>query len=58
LLIKLKAHHALQGVCEEIFPISYSDKTRSLAIYAPSIEDLAQDDSICAEWIKGAALGH
>jgi 5-(hydroxymethyl)furfural/furfural oxidase len=89
-LIKLQAHPAVRAACEEIFPVSFSDKARELAIYnrwndiqtkvgaalmeaapfarkaiikymiadAPSIEDLAKDDSVCAEWVKGAVLGH
>lgn len=33
-LIKLKAHPAIQGIAEEIFPISFSDKARELAVYS------------------------
>ena len=90
LLIKLQAHPAIQAACEEVFPISLSDKARALAIYsrwndiqtkvgaalmeatpftrkaiikymiadAPSFDELVLDDSACAEWIKGAVLGH
>ncbi|MDB5533912.1 MAG: Choline dehydrogenase [Hyphomicrobiales bacterium] len=34
MLIKLQAHPAIQAACEEIFPISQSDKARQLAIYS------------------------
>jgi 5-(hydroxymethyl)furfural/furfural oxidase len=34
MLIKLQAHPAVQAACEEIFPISLSDKARQLAIYS------------------------
>jgi 5-(hydroxymethyl)furfural/furfural oxidase len=89
-LIRLQAHPVVRAACNEIFPISFSDKARKLAIYsrwndtqtkvgaalmdaapfarkailkymiadAPDMEDLAKDDSICAEWIKTAVLGH
>ncbi|MGE3645291.1 MAG: GMC family oxidoreductase [Beijerinckiaceae bacterium] len=33
-LIKLQAHPAIRAVSEEIFPISFSDKARELAIYS------------------------
>ncbi len=33
-LIKLQAHPAIQAVSEEIFPVSFSDKARALAIYS------------------------
>ncbi|MCC2097983.1 MAG: GMC family oxidoreductase N-terminal domain-containing protein, partial [Hyphomicrobiales bacterium] len=33
-LIKLQAHPAIQAVTEEIFPVSFSDKARELAIYS------------------------
>jgi 5-(hydroxymethyl)furfural/furfural oxidase len=89
-LIKLQAHPAVQDACEEIFPVSFSDKARELAIFsrwndiqtkvgaavmdtapfarkaiikymiadAPDMRDLVNDDSACAEWIRGAVLGH
>jgi 5-(hydroxymethyl)furfural/furfural oxidase len=34
LLIKLQAHPAVQAACHEIFPVSFSDKARELAIYS------------------------
>ena len=90
LLVKVQAHPAVQGACEEIFPVSFSDRARALAIYnrwndvqtrlgaaameassltrraiikymiadAPSMDDLVNDESICAQWIKSAVLGH
>ncbi len=90
LLIRLQAHPAVRACCEEIFPVSFSDKARALAIYstwndiqtkvgaalmeaspltrkaiikymiadAPSFDELANDDSACAEWIRSAVLGH
>ena len=89
-LIKLQSHPAVQNACEEIFPVSFSDKARALAIYsrwndiqtkigaavmeaspltrkamikymiadAPGMDDLMRDDSVCAEWISSAVLGH
>ena len=90
MLIRLQAHPAIQAACEEIFPVSLSDKARELAIYnrwndiqtrigaalmetssfarkaiikymiadAPAMDDLVNDDSICAEWIGNSVLGH
>lgn len=89
-LIKLQAHPAVQAACEEIFPVSFSDKARELAVYspwnaiqagigawlmdlapparraiikymiadAPGMEDLVQDDFVCADWIRSSVLGH
>ena len=34
-LIKLQAHPDIQAATEEIFPVSFSDKARALAIYSP-----------------------
>ena len=34
LLIKLQAHPDVQAACHEIFPVSFSDKARELAIYS------------------------
>lgn len=34
LMVKLQAHPAIQGCVEEVFPISYSDRARQLALYS------------------------
>jgi 5-(hydroxymethyl)furfural/furfural oxidase len=34
LVLKLQAHHEVQDVVEEVFPISYSDHARKLAVYS------------------------
>lgn len=90
LMVKLQAHPAVQDCIEEVFPISYSDQARKLALYsrwnklqtdagailmdssklirkllirtliadAPSLRDLAENESICREWLKTAVHGH
>jgi len=90
LMGKLQAHTAIQSCVEEVFPVSYSDRARKLALYstwtklqtdigaglmdasttlrrliiktmiadAPSLTDLANDESTCREWIKDAVHGH
>ena len=34
LVLKLQAHHEVQDVVEQVFPISYSDHARKLAVYS------------------------
>jgi 5-(hydroxymethyl)furfural/furfural oxidase len=90
LMVKLQAHAAVQDCVEEVFPVSYSDRARKLALYsywnklqtdvgaalmdassairklliktliadAPSLRDLAENESICREWLKTAVHGH
>jgi 5-(hydroxymethyl)furfural/furfural oxidase len=90
MLVKLADHPAVRETVEEIFPISYSDRARQLALYsrwnefqtnvggmlmdmsatarrtiirkmiadAPTLRDLAADESVSAEWIKSSVLGH
>lgn len=90
LMVKLQAHPAVQECVEEVFPVSYSDKARKLALYsrwnrlqtdvgaalmdasktlrkliiktliadAPTLNDLAGNESICREWLKTAVHGH
>jgi 5-(hydroxymethyl)furfural/furfural oxidase len=90
LMVKLQAHPAVQECVEEVFPVSYSDRARKLALYsawnklqtdvgaalmdassairklliktliadAPSLRDLAENESICREWLKTAVHGH
>jgi 5-(hydroxymethyl)furfural/furfural oxidase len=89
-MVKLQAHPAVQECVEEVFPVSYSDRARKLALYsrwnklqtdvgatlmdasatirklliktlisdAPSLRDLAENESICREWLKTAVHGH
>ena len=35
MLIKLQAHPQIQAACGSIFPVSFSDKARALAVYSP-----------------------
>jgi len=90
LMVKLQAHPAVQDCVEEVFPVSYSDRARKLALYsrwnklqtdvgaafmdmsrtlrkvlirtliadAPSLRDLAENESICREWLNTAVHGH
>lgn len=90
LMVELQAHPAVQDCVEQVFPVSYSDRARKLALYsgwnkfqtdvgaslmdasaavrkfviktliadAPSLRDLAENESICREWLKGAVHGH
>jgi 5-(hydroxymethyl)furfural/furfural oxidase len=90
LLCRLQADLAVQAAVEQVFPVSYSDWARRLAVYsrfnavqtylgamlmdsskvlrelmideliadAPSLDDLANDEAVCREWIKGALVGH
>jgi 5-(hydroxymethyl)furfural/furfural oxidase len=90
LMVKLQAHPAVQACVEDVFPISYSDRARKLALYsrwnklqtdvgaalmdashtirklvtkiliadAPSLKDLAENESICREWLTSAVHGH
>lgn len=90
LMVKLQAHPAVQACVEEVFPVSYSDRARQLALFsrwnkfqtdvgarlmdasatirkmiiktmiadAPSLQDLATNESICREWLKDAVHGH
>ena len=90
LMVKLQAHPAVQECVEEVFPVSYSDRARKLALYsrwnrlqtdvgaammdasktlrkiiiktliadAPTLNDLAENESICREWLKTAVHGH
>jgi 5-(hydroxymethyl)furfural/furfural oxidase len=90
MMIKLQEHQAVQATVDQVFPISYSDKARKLALYsgwnklqtdigaalmdtsgvlrkaiidhmiadAPSLRDLAENESICREWLKDAVHGH
>ena len=90
LMVKLQAHPAVQECVEEVFPVSYSDRARKLALYsrwnrlqtdvgaalmdasrtlrkmmiktliadAPTLNDLARNESICREWLKTAVHGH
>ncbi len=84
------ADPAVREQVEQVFPISFSDWARRLAVHsrfnaaqtfagamvmessaalrrfmldkliadAPSLDDLANDDGACREWIAGAVLGH
>jgi 5-(hydroxymethyl)furfural/furfural oxidase len=90
LLCRLAADPAVREHVEQVFPISFSDWARRLAVHskfnaaqtfagammmessaalrrfmldkliadAPSLDDLANDDGACREWIAGAVLGH
>jgi len=90
LLCRLTADPAVREHVEQVFPISFSDWARKLAVHsrfnaaqtfagamvmessaalrrfmldkliadAPSLDDLANDDGACRDWIAGAVLGH
>jgi 5-(hydroxymethyl)furfural/furfural oxidase len=90
LLCRLTADAAIREHVEQVFPISFSDWARKLAVHsrfnaaqtfagamvmessaalrrfmldkliadAPSLDDLANDDGACRDWIAGAVLGH
>ena len=90
LLCRLTADAAIREHVEQVFPISFSDWARKLAVHsrfnaaqtfagamlmessaalrrfmldkliadAPTLDDLANDDEACREWIAGAVLGH
>jgi 5-(hydroxymethyl)furfural/furfural oxidase len=90
MLCRLTADPAVREQVEQVFPISFSDWARKLAVHskfnaaqtwtgamlmessaglrrfmldkliadAPTLDDLATDDSACKEWIAGAVLGH
>ncbi len=90
LMRRLQADKAVQDTVEQVFPVSYSDWARALAVHnrvnaahtligatlmdssatlrrwmiarliadAPSIDDLADDDGACRDWIKTAVVGH
>ena len=90
LMVKLQAHPAVQASVDQVFPVSYSDKARKLALYSrwnkiqtdigaaimdasgllrkaviksmiadvPSLDDLANNESICREWLRSAVHGH
>jgi 5-(hydroxymethyl)furfural/furfural oxidase len=90
LMVKLQAHPAVQASVDQVFPVSYSDKARKLALYSrwnkiqteigaaimdasgflrkaviksmiadvPSLNDLANNESICREWLRSAVHGH
>jgi 5-(hydroxymethyl)furfural/furfural oxidase len=90
LMCRLQADPAVQDTVEQVFPVSFSDWARRLAVHstlnaaqtfagamlmessaalrrlmldrliadAPSLDDLANDDGACREWIAGAVLGH
>jgi 5-(hydroxymethyl)furfural/furfural oxidase len=90
LLCRLTSDPAVREQVEQVFPISFSDWARKLAVHsrfnaaqtwagamvmesfaalrrfllkkliadAPSLDDLANDDSACREWIAGTVLGH
>jgi 5-(hydroxymethyl)furfural/furfural oxidase len=90
LMCRLQADAAVQDTVEQVFPISFSEWARKLAVHsklnaaqtfagamlmesssalrhlmldwlvadAPSLDDLANDDGACREWIAGAVLGH
>jgi 5-(hydroxymethyl)furfural/furfural oxidase len=90
LLCRLVADPAVREQVELVFPISFSDWARRLAVHsrfnaaqtfagamlmessaalrrfmldkliadAPSLDDLANDNGACKEWIAGAVLGH
>jgi 5-(hydroxymethyl)furfural/furfural oxidase len=90
LMIRLQQSAAIRGAVEEIFPVSYSDRARKLAVYSrfnafqtwlggrvmdasgglrrllidnlisdgPSIDDLANDESVIVDWIRDTVLGH
>jgi 5-(hydroxymethyl)furfural/furfural oxidase len=89
-MVKIQAHPAVQQCVDQVFPVSYSDHARKLALYspwnklqtdigaglmdlspvlrrwiidmmiadAPSLKDLAENESICREWLKDAVHGH
>jgi 5-(hydroxymethyl)furfural/furfural oxidase len=90
LMVKLQAHPAVQASVDQVFPVSYSDTARKLALYSrwnkiqtdigaaimdasgllrkaviksmiadvPSLNDLANNESICREWLRSAVHGH
>src|SRR5262245_22595910 len=90
LMCKLQAQPAVRDTVEEIFPVSYSDWARRLAVHGtlnaaqtwtgamlmessatlrrwmlrrliadvPSLDELANDDGACRDWIRSAVVGH
>lgn len=90
LMYKIQAHRSVQETVDQVFPVSYSDRARKLALYsrwnkvqtdlgaaimdsssamrrliintmisdAPSIQELASNESVCRDWLKTAVHGH